>query len=285
MSDRRQSRTQSIDAPLPALARSKGQIDLVFAGTGTGTRLARAYQSGCLRVRWPQDPASRGPCAVMMNTAGGLTGGDALTINAEWQDHASGTLTGQAAEKIYRARDGHAAIKTTIRLAPHSSAEWMPQETILFNRASLRRDMQVEMSATSRFLGVEATVFGRAAMGETMEEGHYREGWRIRRDGRLIYADALELDGPISALLQRKAIGAGARASATLILVSGDAESHLETVRERSAEACGAIAASHWNGLLAVRFAAPDGHELRRDMTSILSTLRAGRPLPRVWSC
>lgn len=284
MSDRRHSRTLP-EPDLPVLARSSGGIELQFAGNGPKTKLSNAFQSGCLRVRWPEDVASVGPCAVMMNTAGGLTGGDALTIRAEWKDGSAATLTGQAAEKIYRARDGHALIDTSLRIGAHSQAEWMPQETILFDRAALRRDMRVDLAASSRFLGVEATVFGRLAMGESMTHGFYREGWRIRRDGQLIYADALEFDGPVAALLKRKAIGSGARALATLVFAAADAGEFLEPVRALAPDAQGRIAASHWNGLLAVRFAAPDGYELRRDMACVLSILREGRPLPRVWSC
>ncbi|MDB5699153.1 MAG: ureD, partial [Alphaproteobacteria bacterium] len=151
--------------------------------------------------------------------------------------------------------------------------------------ARLSRDMQVRLTGTSRFLAVEAVVLGRTAMGETMEKGMLDDRWRIWRDGRLIYADALHLDGPVDALMRRAAIGAGARATAVLIHVSTQASALLGQVREALDGALGLAAASAWNGMLVTRLVAADGAILRHDLDRALTALRDGRPLPRVWSC
>jgi len=128
-------------------------------------------------------------------------------------------------------------------------------------------------------------VLGRTAMGERVSEGLLRDSWRIRRDGRLIFADAQRLEGPIEAAMTRRAIGAGARALAVLVHVSGGAAARLAGLREALAGAAGRAAASAWNGMLVARFLAPDGMTLRADLGRALAALRGGRPAPRVWTC
>lgn len=277
--------SNAADAKALFSVRSRGEIRLGFKRTSAGTAVEDFYQSGCLRLRLPRTPAYADPCVVMLNTSGGLADGDRLTQHVAWGEGARASVTGQAAEKVYRALGGGARIETSLKVGPAASAEWLPQETILFDRARLARDMRVTIGPDSTFLGVEAVVFGRAAMDEVTETGALSDRWRIWREGRLIYADALRLEGPIDALMRRAAIGAGARAMAVLIYVSGRAADLLSSVREALAGALGTAAASAWNGMLVVRLLARDGMTLRHDMIRALSALRGGRALPRVWSC
>ena len=135
------------------------------------------------------------------------------------------------------------------------------------------------------FLGVEAVVLGRTAMGETVSSGSLRDRMRIWRSGRLIYADSLVLDGEIDGLMRRAAIGKGAKAMAVVVHASDGAKALLDPVRGALDQAEGLAAASCWNGLLAVRLLAPDGETLRHDVALALSALRGGKPLPRVWRC
>ncbi len=124
------------------------------------------------------------------------------------------------------------------------------------------------------FLGLEAVVLGRTAMGETVRSGSLRDRMRIWRGGRLIYADTLALDGDIAALMQRAAIGGGAKAMAVIVHASAGAADLLDPVREAISGAVGLAAASTWNGLLAVRLLAPDGEALRHDIALALVVLR-----------
>jgi urease accessory protein len=270
---------------LPSSVRSRGRIDLAFKRTEAGTLIAANYQAGCLKMRISRFPAQIPPVAVLLNTSGGLAEGDRLSQAVTWGPDTNASIATQAAEKVYRAMDEGASIETRLGVANRADAEWMPQETILFDRARLTRDMQVRVASASSFLGVEAVVFGRTAMGEVMRSGSLCDRWRIWRDGRLVYADALRLDGAVDELMARAAIGAGARAMAVLIHVSSRAASLLGTVREALAGALGTTAASAWNGMLVVRLLARDGAILRHDMLRALVALRGGRPLPRVWSC
>lgn len=270
---------------LPYSVRSRGNIDLAFKAIGGATAVACNYQAGCLKIRVPRSAPGARPVAVLINTSGGLAEGDRLSQAVQWGADTSASVVTQAAEKVYRALDEGAAIETRIAVDAGADAEWLPQETILFDRARLTRDTRVRLAGGSSFLGVEAVVLGRAAMGEVIRTGMISDRWRIWRDGRLIYADALRLEGPIEDMMQRPAIGGAARAMAVLIHVSARASSLLAAVREALAGAIGTAAASAWNGMLVVRLLARDGATLRHDMVRALGALRENRPLSRVWSC
>ena len=155
-----------------------------------------------------------------------------------------------------------------------------PQETILFNHGQMLRRLDVDMAADAEFLAVESLIFGRAAMGETVVAGAFRDRWRVRRGGRLVFADDLRFEGDIARELARPAILAGNAALATVFLASPDCEKMLEPVREVLKDAGGASA---WGGKLLVRVVAADGFALRRTLLPVLSVLTAGRPLPKVW--
>lgn len=270
--------------------RSRGTLDIAFREGNGRHCLARSFQSGCLRLRVPRpESPTEAPSAVIINTAGGITGGDRLRQSLRWTRGASVTVTTQAAEKVYRALSHAGApsaiIETTLQVEQGAHAEWMPQETIMFDGSRLRREAQVLLDKDVTFLGVEAVVFGRAAMGETLRSASLSDRLRIWRGGRLVYADALVLDGEIDQLMRRAAIGAGARATAVIVNAAPGAPAQLGPVREALAGARGRAAASAWNGLLAIRLLAPDGESLRHDIASALAVLREGRPLPRVWRC
>lgn len=270
---------------VPGGLRSPGTVDLAFAPRAGRTRAVRTYQSGCLRVRVPRADPGEACGAVLINTAGGLAEGDRLNQHVQWAEDARATVATQAAEKVYRALAEGARISTRLDVGRGAHAEWLPQETILFDEARLARDARIVLAEDVTFLGVEAVVLGRQAMGETVRRGFLRDRMRIWRNGRLIYADTLALEGDIAALMARAAIGDGARAMAVLVHASDRSPAYLAPVRDALCGARGLSAASSWNGLLAVRLLAPDGETLRHDIAIALGVLRDGLPLPRVWRC
>ncbi len=272
---------------VPHLMRSQGVLDLSFRKRESRTAIQRSYQAGCLRMRMVGDNAATdgAPCAVLINTSGGVAEGDSLSQTIAWDEGAAATVTTQAAEKIYRALAEGSKISTKLTVARGARAEWLPQETILFDQFRLRREAQIVLAEDVTFLGVEALVLGRAAMGESVRQGDLRDRMRIWRGGKLIYADTLALNGDIAQLMDRAAIGGGARAMAVIVHASAQAACARAPVREALESASGRAAASCWNGLLAVRLLAPDGETLRSDIALALSVLRDGRPLPRVWRC
>ncbi len=238
-------------------------------------------ETGSARIRLPK---CEGPAleAVTINTGGGIAAGDRFATDIEVASGAELVVTTAAAEKIYRSEGDTAAITTTIRVADGARLDWVPQETILYDRARLRRSLDVRLDESASALLFEATVFGRAAFGETMQSGAYEDRWRVRRGGRLVYADTLRVAGPIAELLARPALAAGNRALATIVYVAPDAESRIEEARAALDGAASQCGASAWNGLLAVRFLAGDVETLRRDAARFMTMFR-GRALPRVW--
>jgi urease accessory protein len=264
------------------LQRSWGGVVLGYTARDGITALAELRQEGCLKARFPR--ALAWPEAVLLNTAGGIAGGDETAVQFSVGAGARATLSTQAAERIYRAlpEDAASRIRGEVRVAHGARAEWLPQETILFDGARLDRRLDVALEADAAFLGIETLVFGRAAMGEEIRSASVRDRIAVTRDGAPLLHESIRLDGDASALLGRAAIGAGARAVATCLLVSPDAARRLDAVRAAIAGAVGG--ASAWNGMLLVRLAAASLQALRAVVTRVLAVLRDGRPLPRVWA-
>jgi urease accessory protein len=276
------------DAPLapdrtePRRQRAEGRIGLAVEQLGGRTILRRKAEAGSARVRLPRVPGP-GLEAVLINTAGGLAEGDRMATGIEAGPGADLVLTTAAAEKVYKSEGDTTSVDVTLRLGSGARLDWLPQETILFDRARLARRLDVDLAPDASLLLFEATVFGRAAHQERVETGFFEDRWRIRRGGRLVYADTFRLSGPIAARLERPTIAAGARAVATLLYVAPDAAVRVEEARallEGAASECGTGA---WNGCLAARFVASDVETLRRDAARAIAGL-ASRPLPRVWN-
>jgi len=278
------------DAPASLVAaperqRSQGRIHLhVACADGHDTRILDIAEGGPLRLRLPRRP--KGPCeAVLLNTAGGIACGDAFRVTADVGAGADLTLTTTAAEKVYRSDGPVSRIATAVTVGAGGRLAHLPQETILFDRAALARRFEADLAPGAHLLAFEAITFGRTARNEPMTRGHLTDTWRIRRDGRLVYADTLRLDGALTDQLARTAIGNGARAMATLLDVSPEAEGRLDAVRALL-DATGAegvaAAASAWNGHLVVRLLGRDPDALRAVAQRLLTAYR-GRPLPRVW--
>lgn len=241
-------------------------------------------QVGCLKGRFPRRLVPDWMDVVTLNSSGGVAGGDRLDSRFEVHGGARASIAAQAAERFYRAVPGSAPshVRTRILVGAGAAAEWLPQETILFDRCVLDRRLEVELAEDAWFLGVESLVFGRLAMGEMVTHASLRDLIRIRRGGHLLLHDAVRLDGEVAAALQRKAIAAGAGALATLVHVAPGAEAMVGAVRGLLQEEAGASA---WNGMLITRILAASSAALRAVVVAVLGVLRAGRPLPRVWQC
>ena len=124
-------------------------------------------------------------------------------------------------------------------------------------------------------------MFGRSAMGEKMLHGEFVDRWRLRRGGRLVFAETIRLDGDIGEKLQVPAIGNGGVAIGTALIVPGD-EALVERIREASQTFGGEVGISCWNGFAMARFCAQDAARLRADMMAVLGRA-SGAALPRLW--
>jgi len=263
-----------------AANRAVGRIALAVKQHAGITRRAHVFEEGPLRVRLPGVPAREAE-AVIVNTAGGIAGGDRLDIAVTAGEGTSLVVTSAAAEKIYRALGPPAEIGVTLNAGAGASLAWMPQETILFDRARLARSIDVALAADARLLLAEAVVFGRTAMGEAVEQGCFTDRWRVRRGGRLIYAESVALEGAIAARLAEPAIAGGRVAAATVLVVPGG-EAAVAAVRACGQDCKAEVGISSWNGIALVRLCAVDGATLRHDLALVLRTLR-GKALPRLW--
>jgi urease accessory protein len=261
--------------------RAVGRIAFSVAATPNGSRRSRVHEAGSLRVRFPNSVRQDTLEAVIVNTAGGMTGGDVFDIEIDVESRASLMVTTAAAEKIYRSLGAETEISAKLTVSPGCSLAWLPQETIMFDQARLRRSIDIYLAQTSHLLLAEPVVFGRSAMGETVMYGHFADRWRVRVDGRLIFAETTRLDGEIAQLLAQSAVTKGDVAVASIIKYPGgdDDVAAIRSVRDNFS---GEVGASAWNGLAIARFVAPDGAALRRDLVAVLTALRAG-PLPRLW--
>jgi urease accessory protein len=267
------------------MQRARGALLLTVKLRGAQTVLDDLRQEGCLKARLPRPELRAWTTAITLNSSGGVAQGDALATVIEAGQGARLTVAAQAAERFYRATDGGApaTVRTRIAVGAAAAVEWLPQETILFDRCAADRRLEVDLAESSWFLGVETVVFGRLLMGEHVRAASWRDLIRIRRDGRLVMHDAVRLDGDISTKLDRRAVAAGGRAVATLVHAAPDAAARLPALREALAPFAAGASAS--DGLLVARVTAPDGAMARHAVVAGLKTLRDSRPLPRVWSC
>jgi urease accessory protein len=244
------------------------------------TRRGSLHESGSLRVRFPS-PEAEGLSAVFVNTAGGVAGGDRFDIDIAAGEGARLTLTTAAAEKVYRAAGPAAELNIALRAEAGSHLSWLPQETILFDRARMSRRIDIDLAEGASLLLCEIVVFGRSAMGETMRHGQFVDRWRMRRGGRLVFAETIRLDGDIGEKLARPAIANGGVAIGTALIAPGD-EALVERIREVQNSFGGEVGISCWNGFAMARFCAQDAARLRTDMMTVLGRASAV-PLPRLW--
>jgi len=239
--------------------------------------LDRLHMSGSLKALFPRGPA---PQAILINVAGGLTGGDRMEIAATAGEGSRLALTTQSAERVYRAAGGRARVRTHLRVASGAALDWLPQETILFDGGALDRALRADLAPDARFLLVEPVVFGRAAMGETVVRADFRDRIEVRRGGRPLWLDAIRLDGAVAARLARPAVAGGGVAMAALLYVAPDAAAHLGPVRALLPATGGASLVAP--DVLVLRLVAADGFGLRAHLLPVLERLcRDG--LPRSW--
>lgn len=236
-------------------------------------------QAGALKLVFPRnDHVVEG---VIVNTAGGITGGDRFDITATAGAGATLTLTTQAAERAYRAQTGQTGrLKTQLSVAENARLNWLPQETILYDGSSLARQLTVDIASNGRYLMVEPVIFGRQAMGEELRDARFRDQIDIRQSGKWLYRDGVYLDGNVADRLDRPAIAGGARAMANLVFVAPEAGGHLTAVRERIGTGGGASLLQ--DTVLVARLLAEDGFALRQRLIPVLDYL-TDNTLPKSW--
>jgi urease accessory protein len=288
----------TLAAPATRLQRSSGAVRLSYKKRGAKTVLDTLYQEGCYKARFPSADDAQPTETVLINTAGGLTDGDQLCCEVALQAGTAALLTTQAAERIYRSRGATAMIRSQLAVSAGATACWLPQETIVFDGARLDRHTDVQLNTSATLFAAESVVFGRTEMGEIAAAGTLLDGWRIRIDGKLVFADSVLFDdardGHLQRFRQRRAVNDGAAAMATIIYAGPDSAKQLENFR-RALARCDVVAgASDLGSVILARILAADGRHLRAAVASVFTASQCNTgieqssphfTLPRVWNC
>jgi len=272
------------------LQRAEGSGWIVLGGSEKGTCIVDLFQRSPIRIMFPRTGRSAVEEAVLVNTAGGIAGGDRLECGVTALANASIAVTSQAAEKVYRALSEPARIATRLKAHETAKLAWLPQETIVFNWGRLSRETEIELFSGAELLALDWLVLGRAAHGEEMVGGHITDGWRIKKDGRLIWADSFRATDEMFLHLHRKALLSNCKAVGTLIYFGPDLERRLEFLRDIAPSLGCYCAATSVGGLIIVRFAAEVSSDLRFALRSFLEQFsREVGPgpfrVPKMWSC
>jgi urease accessory protein len=272
---------------------TRGVAEIGFSRRDGVTRLSHLHQRDPLRVLFPIPETGDPVLAVILTTSGGLVGGDRLEIAVHLAASAAAHVTTSAAEKIYRSVGPTTAIRQSLSVAARAALEFLPLETILFDGARLWRETTIELGPGSAFLGGDIVVFGRRARGERFTKGFLREVWQVRREGRLVWGDALHLEDDIAGIIDDPACFDGAAAFATLILAPFDRDPRdfLHHARKlHSAPAASGLRAgiTQVAGLVVARWLAADAAALRRAYADLACHLRQAAmglapTMPRAW--
>jgi urease accessory protein len=271
------------------LQRADGCGRVVLSGSEKGVRIVDGFQRSPIRIMFPRVGCAIEE-AVLVNTAGGIAGGDRLKFDVTALANASIAVTSQAVEKVYRALNEPARIVTTLRAGDSAKLAWLPQETIVFNWGRLSRETEVELSSGAELLALEWLVLGRAAHGEEMVGGHITDSWRVKKDGRLIWADSFRVTDEVFPHLHRKALLSNCKAVATLIYFGPHLDARIEYLRDIAASLECDCAATSVAGLIIMRFAAKASYDLRLALRNFLQQFsRELRPgpfrVPKMWLC
>ncbi|MEM7463650.1 MAG: urease accessory protein UreD [Pseudomonadota bacterium] len=269
------------------LQRVNGAGELTVKKVGELTRIDKLYQLGSAKIRFPK-PTSRSLEAVLINTAGGLTGGDRISWRAVAGNECELKLTTQASEKVYKSTGGIATANIELSAGRNASLSWLPQDTILFDKSAIRRNIEVDLDASAHCLIIEPLTFGRKAMGERVRNCLLHDSWNVRAGGSLVHSERFKLDGDATALLESNAIAGGANAMATILFIGPNATSRLQEVRDcilplDAITGASAIQIGQTGKLLA-RIVAEDGYSLRKALAPLIRLLNGKAGLPKIWA-
>ena len=271
-------------APLTAAGlRASGAVQISCASRGGGSIRHHVREEGSFRIRFPREHTA-GLTGVLVNTAGGMTGGDCFSMAATAGQGSMLILTTSAAEKIYRSLAGVARLDVRLVAAENASLAWLPQESIVFDRARIVRSYDVSLAANASFLACDVNCVGRSAMGESVDMLYLNDRWRLWRDGELAFADAMRIDGEAQRILARPFTANGARCFATLVYAANDAAEAVAIVRAvlRGVQAIEA-GAGLVNGVCVARLVAADVAPLRATIADCVGAI-AQTQMPRSWN-
>jgi urease accessory protein len=262
--------------------RAVGGLALSTHADGAVSALSTLHEYGGYRIKCPSPRASVLE-AVMINTGGGVVGGDRISIAATALAGSRLSLTTATAERLYRATGTPTSIEVTLTSEDDATLVWLPQSSIVYADAAVQRRITAEMTGSARLLIAETTGYGRTASGEAMHAGAFNDQWRIMRDGRLVFADATRLSGNVAATLARSAVAGGASITSLLICVAPDVEQRRDSVRTALSGHTVLSGVSTWNGVLTVRLLGDRLDHIANALRAVVAALNIV-PLPAAWT-
>jgi urease accessory protein len=283
-------RTQLLISCDSALQRAEGVGRVALRGSQRGNQIVDLFQRSPIRIMLPKVGSGEIEEAVFVNTGGGIAGGDRLESSVTALGGASIAATSQTAERVYRALSRPARVATKLKACEASKLAWLPQETIVFNRARLTRITEIELTSGAELLALEWLVLGRTAHGEEVVSGQIADSWRVKKDGRLIWADNFRAEDATFPHLHKQALLSTCKAFGTLIYFGPAMQAQLELLRELTSSLHCHCAATSVGGLIVVRFASEIALDLRLALRGLLERFSheigaAPFGVPKMWSC
>lgn len=271
----------SADAHRLSRIRAEGAVAITAKRDGAITRIEALAESGGYRAKFPT-PSGSTLEASIVNTGGGVAGGDTLDIDITVRTRARLAVTTPSAERIYRSLGEETRINAAFTLEAGADLTWAPQATIVFSGARLKRSFKVELADTARLLMAETVVFGRRDSGEVMGFGLFQDRWEISRGGKLIFAEATRLDGNLGAALARPAVmgpaNIRANIAAIIVCIAPNVGERLDAVRTALQTTSTDAGASSWNGMLVVRALGDRLDRVQASISAAISALDVPRP-------
>jgi urease accessory protein len=264
------------------------ELELWFALSAGKTRLVRRRHLGPLVVQRPFHPEKDGTCHVyLLHPPGGVAGGDSLGLRFHVEAGARALLTTPAATKFYRSEHGAGTQSTEGDVGAGAVCEYLPQETIVYDGGDARMETRISLAPDATYVGWDFLCVGRPAASERFEAGRLSQCIEIRRDGRPIWFERLELHGN-SALMGAAYSLAGQPSWGAMIYAGPIAEDAAEQVRAAIGESA-VFSVSQLEEVVVCRYLGPrvaEGKALFVKAWNALRTLGQGKPAetPRIWA-
>jgi urease accessory protein len=278
-----------INAPPPHANQSGWQAHLSLRFSRRQQRtLLNYHHLGPLQVQRPFYPETDGTCHVyILHPPGGVVAGDVLRIEADLTTGSQALLTTPAASKFYRSTGAIARQMQILRTAAGATLEWLPQETILFNRAQVRSLTRIELSGDANFIGWEILCLGRPAADEAFTQGSCWQRFEIWRDAIPLYIEHGRYEGG-SELLRSHWGLQGQPVTASLVCITRQT-GLVEAVRTAVAGHDALFSASYLQDVLVCRYLGTSVQQARALFGLAWSILRPavlGKVIcpPRIWS-
>lgn len=264
-------------------------LSLGFARRGERTALVRRSHRGPLVLQKPLYPEGEAVChGILIHPPAGIAGGDRLSVEVDVGAGAHALLTTPGAGKWFRSAGARSRLTQRIRVEAGGVCEWLPQESIVYDRALGDLVSEVDLAAGAVYLGMEMLCLGRTGSGERFRAGELSVATRIRREGRALWLERGRLSGG-SPLLASPAGLAGQPVTGTLLAAAPGLSTALLAACREERPTAGEAAVTLLPGLLVARYLGPACEPGRAWMLAIWRRLRpalAGRPaiVPRIWN-